>query len=219
VEARAVEAASFAGAVVALLLAAGELRYAAAVGTLWGAAVGVRALRPGEPAGRRWVFTAVAAGSELLAVWLLLAAQQVALLEAYTLPAAALGLVAGWLAIRAWPALSSWVAYGPGLAAALLPSLASVLVAGGQPWRRLLLGVGALIVVLAGAGWRRQAPVLLGGAVLAVVALYEVVGAWDRLPRWIFLAAGGFVLIGLATTYERRRRDMTRLRAAVSRMT
>ena len=40
----------------------------------------------------------------------------------------------------------------------------------------------------------------------------------DLLPRWIYLAVGGLTLITLAATYERRRRDVTRLRAAVGRM-
>lgn len=219
VESIAVEAAGHAGALVALLLAVTDLRYAAAVCTLWGVATGVRALRPGESAGRRWSLAAVAGGSELLATWLLLAAERVAVLEAYTLPAAALALIAGWLANRTRPGRNSWLTYGPGLAAALLPGLVSILVADGQPWRRLLVGAGALVAVLVGANWRRQAAVLLGGGTLALVALHEVVGVWDRLPRWIFLALGGLVLIGLAMTYERRRRDLARLRAAVRRMT
>ncbi|GAB3161028.1 hypothetical protein GCM10027290_67680 [Micromonospora sonneratiae] len=219
VESVAVDALGHAGAVIALLFSMNEHRYAAAVCTLWGLVVGLRALRPGEPARYRWTLAGVAAGSELFAVWLLLAAAQVAVLEAYTLPAAALAVVAGWLANRAQPALNSWLTYGPGLAAGLLPTLVSVLVADGQPWRRLLLGVAALATVLVGARWRRQAPVLLGGGTLALVALHEVGGVWDRLPRWIFLAIGGFALIGLAITYERRRRDLARLRAAVRRMT
>jgi hypothetical protein len=219
VEATALVAAGHAGAVVALLLTAGHLRYAAAICTLWGVALGLSALRPGESAGRRWVLAAVAAGAELVGAWLLLAAGDVAVLEAYTLPAAGLGLLAGWFAVRTWPGLNSWISYGPGLAAALLPSLASVLAAGEQPWRRLLLGTGALIAVLLGARWRRQAPVVLAGGTLAVLACYELVIVWDRLPRWAFLAAGGFALIGLATTYERRRRDVARLRSAVGRMT
>ncbi|MFY1690108.1 SCO7613 C-terminal domain-containing membrane protein [Plantactinospora sp. WMMB782] len=218
VEAVAVEAASHVTAAIALLLSVGEIRYAAAVCTLWGVALGLRALRPGEPAPHRWARAAAAGGAELVAAWLLLASARVALVEAYTLPAAVLGLLAGWLALRAWPALSSWVAYGPGLGAALLPSLVSVVVAADQPWRRLLLGAGALAAVLVGARWRRQAPVLLGGAVLAVLAVREMVDVWDLLPRWIFLAVGGFALIGLAMTYERRRRDLRRLRAAVHRM-
>jgi hypothetical protein len=105
------------------------------------------------------------------------------------------------------------------LGAALLPSLVSVLfTADPQPWRRLLLGAGALAVVLVGAVRRWQAPVLLGGVSLALIALHEMVRSWDLVPRWIFLALGGFALIALASTYERRRRDLARLRATVARM-
>ncbi|MEV4845521.1 hypothetical protein AB0K20_20200 [Micromonospora matsumotoense] len=38
------------------------------------------------------------------------------------------------------------------------------------------------------------------------------------LPRWIFLGLGGSLLIGLAATYERRRRDHAWLRAEVTRL-
>jgi hypothetical protein len=73
--------------------------------------------------------------------------------------------------------------------------------------------------VLAGSAWRMQAPVLLGGAVLAAVALHELVLVWDLLPRWIPLAVAGLLLVGLAMTLERRRRDLARMRDAVGRMT
>ncbi|MBO4209812.1 SCO7613 C-terminal domain-containing membrane protein [Micromonospora echinofusca] len=218
VEARALDAAGHGTAVVALLLTLTSARHAAAVCTLWGIAVGLRALSPAEPTGNRWRLAAVAGVSEVAALWLLLSAERVALLEAYTVPAALVALGAGWLALRTRPALGSWLVYGPGLAAALLPSLASVLVSGDQVVRRLLLGAGALAVVLFGAVRRQQAPVLLGGVTLAVLALVEAVRSWDLLPRWIYLAVGGFALIGLAATYERRRRDLRRLRAAVGRM-
>jgi hypothetical protein len=178
----------------------------------------VRALRPGERAGVRRGHVLAAAVAELGGWWLLVAAEKVATVEAYTLPAAAVALLAGWLARRSRPGLSSWVTYGPALAAALLPTLASVLADEGQPLRRLLLGVGALGVLLAGAYGRLRAPVVTGGAVLAVVALHELVLVWDLLPRWIPLAAAGLLLVGLAMTLERRRRDLARFRATLARM-
>jgi hypothetical protein len=218
VEGRAIEAAAHAGAVLALLLTAGSPRYAAVVCTLWGVALGVRALRPVERRAVRHGLVVAAAAAEAGAWWLLLAAERVSLPEAYTLPAAAVALLAGRLALRSVPGLSSWIAYGPALAAALLPSLASVLVEDGQPVRRLVLGLGALAVVVAGTHRRRQAPVMIGGGVLSVVALHEVVLVWDLLPRWIPLAAVGLLLVGLAMTLERRRRDLARMRSALTRM-
>ncbi len=219
VEGRAVQAAAHAGAVVSLLLTVGSARYAAAVCTLWGVAVGLRALWPGETAHRRRILVVAAAATELLGWWLLVAAERVSVPEAYTLPAAAVALLAGGLALRSRPELTSWTAYGPALAAALLPSLAAVLVGGdGDLLRRFLLGAGALTVVLFGAVTRRQAPVLVGGGVLVAVALHELVLVWELVPRWIPLAVGGLLLVGLAMTLERRRRDLARVRAAVGRM-
>jgi hypothetical protein len=218
VEGRAVEAAAHAGALVALLLAAGSIRHAAAVCAFWGLAVGVRSLRPGEAATVRRGHVVAAAVVELGGWWLLIAGERVATAEAYTLPAAGVALLAGWLARRSRAGLTSWVAYGPALAAALLPTLASVLAAEGQPLRRLLLGLGALAVLLAGAHARLRAPVVAGGAVLVVLALHEMVLVWDLLPRWIPLAAAGLLLVGLAMTLERRRRDLTRLRATLARL-
>ncbi|GAA3944116.1 SCO7613 C-terminal domain-containing membrane protein [Actinoplanes auranticolor] len=218
VEGRAVQVAAHAGALVALLLTTGSIRHAAAVCTFWGLALGVRALRPGEAAAVRRGHVLAAAVAELGGWWLLIASERVATVEAYTLPAAGVALLAGWLARRTRPGLSSWVTYGPALAAALLPTLASVLAGEGQPLRRLLLGLGALVVLLAGSYGRLRAPVVAGGAVLAVVALHEVVLVWDLLPRWIPLAGAGLLLVGLAMTLERRRRDLARIRAALGRM-
>jgi hypothetical protein len=215
----ALEAAAQAVALLALLLTGGALRHAAAVCVLWGVVVAVRVLHRGETPARRWGLAAVAGGSELLGGWLLLAAGGVAVLEAYTLPAAALALGAGLLALRTRPGLNSWLALGPGLGAALLPSLVSVLAApDAQPVRRLALGLVALGAVLGGAVRRWQAPVLLGAATLVPLALHELARGWDLLPRWIFLGLGGLALIALAATYERRRRDVARLRAAVGGM-
>jgi hypothetical protein len=173
---------------------------------------------PGGGGGARRVRVAAAAGSELVAYWLLLVASDVAVLEAYTLPAAGVALLAGWLAARTRPRLHSWSAYGPALLAGFGPSLATLLGGSGEPTRRLVIGTVAVIVVVAGSVRRLQAPVVVGGTVLAVVAVHEMALVWDLLPRWIPLAIAGLLLVGVAMTYERRRRDVARLRQAVGRM-
>ncbi|XVU27668.1 SCO7613 C-terminal domain-containing membrane protein [Actinoplanes sp. CA-054009] len=146
-----------------------------------------------------------------------LAEAGVRVLEAYSLTTASVALLAGMLVRRARPAAGSWTTYGLALVVALLPSLISIFGDDGQHLRRLLLGLGALAIVLAGARAGLRAPVLLGGGALALVALHELAPVWDLLPRWIPLAAAGLLLVMLAMTVERRRRDLDRLRATLHR--
>jgi hypothetical protein len=218
-EAVAAEAAAHGAAVVALLFTVGWREYAAAVCALWGLAVGVRALLPGTRRSARASLAALAGGFELLAWWLLLLNRGVTFVEAYTLPLAAVALLAGWAALKSRPDLTSWVAYGPALVAALGPSLAVVIGTAGDLPRRVALGAGALAVVVAGSMSRRRAPVVIGGIVLIVVALHELVLLYQRVPGWVALAVGGVILVVLAVTYERRLRDLARLRSSLSRMT
>jgi hypothetical protein len=218
-EARAAQAAAHAGAVVAVIFTLGWTGRTALVCLLWGIAVGLRALLPGTSRAGRASLAAVAGGFELLAWWLLLTSRGVRLVEAYTVPLALVALLAGWAALRSRPDLRSWVAFGPALVAGFGPSLAVVLGAEGVPLRRLILGVAALGVVWLGAIAHRKAPVVIGGVVLALVALHELVLLWQRVQGWIPLAVGGALLLGLAITYERRLRDLRRLRSAIGRMT
>jgi hypothetical protein len=74
-------------------------------------------------------------------------------------------------------------------------------------------------VVMVGAGRRWQAPVVVGGAMALVVAGRELALVWQLLDTWIPLTVAGLLLVGLAATYERRRRDLARLRQTVRRMT
>ncbi|MBL7255366.1 SCO7613 C-terminal domain-containing membrane protein [Paractinoplanes lichenicola] len=201
------EVAAHTGATLALLLVVEDAERAAIVLGLWGLVLGVRARRRG------YLLAAVAA--EVVAGLLVLAANGVTTLEAYTVPAAAVALLAGLLFGRG---ASSWVAYGPALAAALLPSLASVLAADDQYLRRLLLGVAAVAILVAGAVFRLRAPVLAGGGVLVVLALHELAQLWDLIPRWIPLAVAGLLLVLIATTLERRRHDLHRFRNVIQKM-
>jgi hypothetical protein len=65
---------------------------------------------------------------------------------------------------------------------------------------------------------RRQAPVIVGGMVLGIVAVHELALVWQLLPTWLPIGVIGALIIGLAITYERRRRDVQRLGAALGRM-
>jgi hypothetical protein len=218
-ESRAAQGAAHAAAVVALLFTIGWLQHSALVCALWGLAVGLRALVPGIARAPRTALAAVAGGFELLAWWLLLVYRDVTFVEAYTLPLAAVALLAGWAALRSRPELTSWVAFGPALVAAFAPTLALILGTTGEPWRRLALGAGALAVVVAGSVSRRRAPVVIGGVTLILVALHELVLLYQLLPGWVALAVGGLILVVLAVTYERRLRDLSRLRSSLRRMT
>jgi hypothetical protein len=179
-------------------------------------AAGVAALR----ADRRWMGY-VATFLMIAASWVRLVASDVHTPEAYTLPVTAAALTIGALRRRRDPSFSSWAAYAPGLSATLLPSLAA---AWGDPgWvRPLSLGTAALAVMLLGARHRLAAPLLLGAGVLTLDALHElapyIAQALGAVPRWVPLALAGVLLLALGATYERRLRDVRRLRDALGRL-
>ncbi|MEV7524825.1 hypothetical protein [Streptomyces sp. NPDC091371] len=210
------EIAAGAAGVLALALSAGRAGTLALVLALLGVVCAGAAVRP-----ERRVLGWAAGALFVAATWVRLADAGVAAPEAYTLPVTLPALAVGLLRRRRDPAASSWTAYGPGLSATLLPSL---LAAWGDPdWvRPLLLGAAALAVTLAGAQRRLQAPLLLGGGVLAVVALHElapyVVQVAGALPRWVPPALAGLLLLMVGATYEKRLRDARRLRDAIARL-
>ncbi|MFE9460264.1 SCO7613 C-terminal domain-containing membrane protein [Streptomyces californicus] len=212
-----VELAGVPGALVAVGLAVSDAPFLALTLALCGVLAAAAAVRPE----RRPVAGWLAAGLFVLSAWVRLAASEVSFVEAYTLPVTVPALVVGFLRRRKDPEASSWTAYGPGLAATLLPSLA---VAWTDPdWPRpLVLGVAALVITLLGAHHRLQALLVLGGAVLAVDGLHElapyVVQVAGALPRWLPPALAGLLLLVVGATYEQRLRDARRLRDALGRM-
>ncbi|MFE7484643.1 SCO7613 C-terminal domain-containing membrane protein [Streptomyces sp. NPDC057552] len=212
-----VELAGALGALVAVGAAVPDAPFLALVLALCGVLAAGAAVRPE----RRPTAGYVAAVLFVAATWVRLAASEVSVPEAYTLPVTVPALVVGVLRRRKDPEASSWTAYGPGLAATLLPSLA---VAWTDPdWvRPLLLGVAALVITLLGARYRLQALLLLGGAVLALDTLHElapyVVQVAGALPRWLPPALAGLLLLAVGATYEQRLRDARRLKDIVGRM-
>ncbi|NUR73527.1 MAG: hypothetical protein HOU81_22130 [Hamadaea sp.] len=210
-EVRALEPLAHAVAAVLLLSAYAQPNPAIHVAKVylgWGLVVGATVLSKRNPVAR----AAVAAALELLALWSLLWAYDIKAVEAYSLPLALTAVAVGLLATRRDPSLSSWIGYGPALAAAFGPTLLAVLPGEGDPVRRVALGVAGLAVVIVGAIRRRQAPVVIGGGVLVVLALHELTLYWTRLPLWLPIGLGGAILLALAITYERRLRDLRVLR-------
>ncbi|MFH9063710.1 SCO7613 C-terminal domain-containing membrane protein [Streptomyces coeruleorubidus] len=211
-----VEAAGAAAGLLAVGLAVSDPPLLALVLALCGVIAAGTALRPDRrPVG--YAATALF----VLAAWVRLAAWEVGTPEAYTLPVTVPALLVGALRRRREPQASSWAAYGPGLAATLVPSLVA---AWGDPhWTRpLLLGTAALLVTLLGARHRLQAPLVLGGSVLALVTLHElapyIVQVTGALPRWAPPALAGLLLLALGATYEQRIRDVRRVREVLGRM-
>ncbi|MET9857244.1 hypothetical protein ABZY57_30465, partial [Streptomyces sp. NPDC006450] len=211
------EAAAAAAGLLAVALATGDAPVLALVLALAGVVCALAAVRPERRSAAGWPAGALF----LAATWVRLAASEVTVPEAYTLPVTAAALAVGFLRRRRDPLAGSWTAYGPGLAATLLPSTLAVW--GDPHWLRpLLLGTAALGVTLAGARGRLRAPLLLGGATLAAVALHEltpyVVQVVDALPRWLPPALAGVLLLVVGATYEKRLRDARRLREAIGRL-
>ncbi|MFE3517443.1 SCO7613 C-terminal domain-containing membrane protein [Streptomyces sp. NPDC059166] len=212
-----VECAGAFAALVAVCLSVTDAPFLALVLGMCGVLAAAAALRPE----RRRVAGGAAAGLFVAAAWVRLAASGVTDPEPYTLPVSLAAFAVGHLRRRREPAVSSWVAYGPALSTTLVPSL---FVAWGDPhWLRpLLLGVSALVITLAGARLRLQAPLVLGGSVLALDGLHElaphVVQVFDALPRWAPPALVGLLLLAVGATYEQRLRDARRVRESFGRM-
>ena len=94
---------------------------------------------------------------------------------------------------------------------ALLPSLALATDGRGLA-RPILLSGGAVLVVLAGARSRLQAPLVLGAVTLLGLAVDAAWPATARLPRWTTVGGSGLLLLWLGPTAERRLARLRQLR-------
>lgn len=213
-EAAAVEWSGYAAALIALALAYDSPSHVAALLAAWGAVLGAAAGRPNRRSVERRILFWTAVGSEIVAWWILMTVSEVTLPEAYTLPFAALALLVGVLEIRQHPELSSWVAYGPALIAAFLPTLVIVVTTENQSVRQVALLLGAVATVVAGSARRQQAPVIIGAVVTAVAALHALI----QFGPWLVLIPVGLLLLAFGANSEKNRRDLQRLRGALNRM-
>lgn len=208
-EAATVEWTGYAAALIAAALAYDSPRHIAALLAAWGAVLGVSALRPYRGTAERRTLFWSAVGCEVIAWWLMLALADVALPEAYTLAFALLALLVGLLELRHRADLSSWIAYGPALVAAFLPTLVIVLAGDDNPVRQVLLLLGGVATLIFGANRRQQAPVIVGAVVTAVAAL-RVLFAFGP---WLVLIPVGLLLLAFGASNENRRRTQERLRS------
>ena len=141
-EASTLEWSGTAAALIALALAFDARPHLAGLLAAWGAILGISATRPGRREAHRRALFYAALACEVVAWWLLMDLAQVGVIEAYTLPFAAVALLAGLLELRQRPHLGSWVAYGPALIAAFVPTTAVVLTSDTADLREVLLLLG-----------------------------------------------------------------------------
>ncbi|NYJ02280.1 hypothetical protein HNR19_002978 [Nocardioides thalensis] len=139
----------------------------------------------------------------LLATWVRLGDLGVREPEAYTLPLAAILTVIGLIGLRRDPDASTATMLTPGLLLATLPSLLWVL---DDPasLRAVLLGLGAVLMTVAGAALRWSAPLVVGAAVGATVVLRELGPYAGDAPAWVWIGLGGALLVVVGITWERR---------------
>ena len=97
---------------------------------------------------------------------------------------------------------SSWLAYGPAIAlvggAALMERID-----GGSGWHGIVAGAIGVVAVAAGGHRRMAGPLVLGTAILVVLAGYETLAITAGLPTWTWLALGGATLLGTGVAMER----------------
>jgi len=137
-----------------------------------------------------------------------MAASDVTVVEAYSLPLALLALVVGLVRLRRQPDTPSWLTVGPAVSAGLLPSAFATI---GDPslTRPVVVLAVATAVMVVGIHFRWQAPFLTGAFAACVVAVAQLAPYAVGVPRWVSLGAVGVVLLVLGLRYEQRRRNAT----------
>jgi hypothetical protein len=148
-------------------------------------------------------------GGLLLAAasWVRLEQVGVDVVEAYTLPSALVLVGVGMWRLRHDDDAPTLTFLAPGLALATVPSLLATLDDPASP-RALLLGLGCMALVLAGAGLRWSAPLLVGAGVGTLLVLRELAPYAAEVPTWLTIGLSGTVLTVVGITWESRMRDL-----------
>ncbi len=135
-------------------------------------------------------------------------------IELASIPIAVALLLTGAVQLRRVPTATSWPWLGPGTAVLLVTSLLATI--DERPlWRLVGLGVVGIAVIIAAVVLRLQSPFTIGVIVVLVhgVATFlpQLRAAYESLPWWMWLGAGGVLLIVLAARYEQRIRNLKEL--------
>ncbi len=152
---------------------------------------------------RSWLLV-VAAGLVAAAAEVQLGVADVGLVEVYVVPVVLAAGVFGWYVHREMPESSSWITWGPVTAIAFVPSLV-VALGRDAGLRPLLLPVVAIAVVELGVMLRKQAPLVIGAIVMALIGLDFLGRFASHLPNWIPFGLAGLVLLVLGADFERSR--------------
>ena len=190
-----------------------ELFPASQLGVYTLALVGVAIMAPV----RTWGYAIAALCTGTIGWWLMLAALEVETLEFFTAPPAAILFLIGLWRLERRPEAGSWSALALPILAGIGPSLLLALNEGDE-LRRVGVGAAAIAVIIAGLVRRWQAPLVLGSIVLAVMVVNELLLLRGSIPVWIPPAIGGAILIAVGATFERRRRDLRRIREGLKSM-
>lgn len=190
-----------------------ELFPASQLGVYTLALVGVAIMAPV----RTWGYAIAALCTGTVGWWLMLAALEVETLEFFTAPPAAILFLIGLWRLERRPEAGSWSALALPILAGIGPSLLLALNEGDE-LRRVGVGAAAIAVIIAGLVRRWQAPLVLGSIVLAVMVVNELLLLRGSIPVWIPPAIGGAILIAVGATFERRRRDLRRIREGLKSM-
>ncbi len=151
------------------------------------------------------------------ATWVRLADLGVEAPEAYTLPSALALVLVGIYRIRSAQDAATMPTLAPGLVLATVPSLLWVLAEPVTP-RAVILGLGCLVLLLAGVQLRWHAPVVVGAVVGGLVVLRELTPYAMQTPQWVLIGLAGAVLIASGVTWESRMRDLRHAAAYLGRL-
>ena len=209
-EASTLEWSGYGGALIAVALAFDSRPHLAGLLAAWGAILGISATRPGRREAHRRALFYTALACEVVAWWLLMDLARGRVIEAYTLPFAAVALLAGLIELRQRPHLGSWVAYGPALVAAFVPTTAVVLTSDTADLREVLLLLGGVATLIFGAMRQQQAPVIVGAVVTAISAIHFTI---TQVGPYYVVFPIGVILLILGASNENRRRVQERLRS------